>query len=335
MASPAQEPIPKAPGLARLEALTRIGALVIGSVYVAGFIIVTLYHAEFGVGEISVFKARVLSAGILFALLTAFPVMLAAQTFGFGGFSGYGRFVVETEQGKERAGGAFAVLGMYVPCLGIALLTRALFQDEQLVPSIPIILLMSAALVSLVPISRMMKKHSIIRVILYVLATAVICWCAYKTMGRSLVLRSVWFYSCAVVARVIHPFFGQPIMLKAFTEWESWIVGLLALVSFFATTLYGHVQFRYGGGAAVPIRLYLSGDAPTLFAPVPTPAWLLEETDAGFYILRAPKDVSSLFIPRSSVRALEFNVQPNAKQDSSSKSPTKPPASDEPWLRSF
>src|ERR1700674_3233862 len=63
-----------------------------------------------------------------------------------------------------------------------------------------------------------------------------------------------------------------------------------------------------GGGGTVRVRLHLPADAPKLFDTDPALALLLEETDSGFYVLRTTQGRSSLFLPRTIVKALEFNV---------------------------
>ena len=94
MASPAQGPeVPSAPqssgtrSLGPLESITRLGALLVGIAYVAGFVIVTLHHAQYGIGEISLLRARVFSAGILFGSFVALPLAISARVHGYLGYS--------------------------------------------------------------------------------------------------------------------------------------------------------------------------------------------------------------------------------------------------------
>ncbi len=332
MATPAQELISKRSGFPRLEALTRVSAVAIGSIYVAGFIIVTIYHAEFGIGEIGLFKARVLSAGILFALLTALPVALAGRIYGYFGL-GPAMTIMPTEPGKEWLGELHAGIRLYLPCLALVFVTLTLFQDD---PPATSHWGVGAIIVSysLIYCLRFLPTKYLGATLLVLIAAIVgLGWGTYHFQGQAFFLRSLWFYLCAVATKGMHGFVHDPAKLRTL-EWETWVGALVIVLSFFSVSVYGHAKFRYGGGAAVPVRLYLSSDAPKLFPSDAVQTGLLEETDAGFYIVRDSKDPSSLFIPRSEVRALEFNVPDSAKTDSS-KSPTKPSVPDRQWLHSF
>ena len=93
----------------------------------AGFIIVTIHHAQFGIGEIDVFKARALSAGILFAILTAVPVLVAARIYGYFGFSSPNRVVLYFSPPNAWVGNLTVRIGLYWACMSIAFVTRAFF----------------------------------------------------------------------------------------------------------------------------------------------------------------------------------------------------------------
>ena len=250
MASPAPQP-EAAHRYRQLEALIRLGALVVGVVYVAGFIIVTLHHSQYGIGEISLLRARVFSAGILFGLLTALPVVVAARLYGYYGLSTSAGFTVQTEPGEEWIGNAIVGVGMYVPCIGLAFITLTLFQDEFPKHRWWADFMMFSGLLLPWLLRSVVRKHP--RKCLAAVIAAMIAsgWGAYATEGLSFLLRSLGFYLCAVMTKSARPLLTEPARWRAF-EWEQWVGTFLALVFFFSIFIYGHVEFRLA--AAVQFR---------------------------------------------------------------------------------
>jgi len=61
----------------------------------------------------------------------------------------------------------------------------------------------------------------------------------------------------------------------------------------------------FGGGAPLPATIQFTEKGP-LGDTQEIGAWLIDETDMGFYILRAKDAKKAMFIPRRYVRAIYF-----------------------------
>jgi hypothetical protein len=283
-------------------------------VYVAGFIIVTLHHSQYGIGELSLLRARVFSAGILFGILTALPVVAASRQYGYFGLGPQvGKIHIQSQ--NDWAANVVDGTWLYLPCSVLAFVTIFLFQDWfhdftnshyswwQMVLTIFVFATLAVT-------GRLVANYLWTCAIAAVIAVVVGGWVLYAVEGLTFLRLSLWFFFCALITKWSVWLLREPSKLRSI-EWERTFLGL---VIFFAQSIYGHVQFRFGGGATVPVRLHLTADAPKLFATDPALALLLEETDGGFYVLRTTQDKSSLFLPRTIVKALEFNVPDEGSQ---------------------
>jgi hypothetical protein len=85
-------------------------------------------------------------------------------------------------------------------------------------------------------------------------------------------------------------------------DFRNWFFLVLSLS--FYIVMFGTIQPKFGGGAPVPVVLYLNSPVAWLDAKVVS-ASLLDETDQGFYVLTSPKG-KALFVPRSNVASLYF-----------------------------
>jgi len=85
---------------AKVDLVSKTGALAAVAFYVIGFIIITIQHATYGIVEFSLFRARVLAAGILFAVLFGLPFAGACRTHGLFGFPALWPSPTDKERGK-------------------------------------------------------------------------------------------------------------------------------------------------------------------------------------------------------------------------------------------
>lgn len=323
MATPAPQLSLRAPLWGRLESFARIGALLAGSVYVAGFIVVTVHHGQFGIGETDLFKARALSAGILFALMIALPVATCARVFGLYGLSSSTHLPVPFEAANAIWIDRILALAMYWPCFALSFAMQAVFQSDAAPPH-PLwkTLIFWGSLAGTFTAYFLGNKYPRRCLVGAAIAVSIGIWGIYVTQSETVFLMGLWFYGCALLTKWAHRFFRDPSTLRSF-EWERYVMVPLALVFFFSIFLYGRMSFQIGGGAAVSIRAHLIDDKSKLFPTDPAPAWLIEETDNGFYVLKSATDKSAMFIPRASVRAIEFNV---ATKDSAGSTANAPAA---------
>ena len=230
--------------------------------------------------------------------------------FGLGSQFGVAlRYRPENERIQEFTLG----VGLYQTAFVLAILTNAFF----LPPSSPVasrylLALLGLALLDL-GIGRYSYNHPRVCAAVMLGALVGLGWIAALGWGKHFLARSIWFYACALGARWVSRLRLQPEKLKA-TEWERFIGIPLGLVLLFATSVYGQAEFRFGGGAPVPVALRLSTENTILFGSETVQAWLIEQTDHGYYLLRSREKRDATFIPRSSVRAIVFNEASRDKQ---------------------
>src|SRR4051812_22957072 len=67
--------------MATVEMLAKAFAIVIGVAYAAGFTIITLHHARFGILQFEMFRPRVAAAGVTFLALVLLPIAVALWHF--------------------------------------------------------------------------------------------------------------------------------------------------------------------------------------------------------------------------------------------------------------
>jgi hypothetical protein len=71
---------------ARLELLTRAGAIAVVLLYGVGFVIISLHRASYGIVQFELFRAKVLSAGIVFVVFLCLPLIVASRAYGLFGY---------------------------------------------------------------------------------------------------------------------------------------------------------------------------------------------------------------------------------------------------------
>jgi len=69
-----------------VDLASKIGAAGVVVLYVAGFLVVMIHNATYGIVEFSLFRARILAAGILVAIFIALPFIEAFRAHGMFGF---------------------------------------------------------------------------------------------------------------------------------------------------------------------------------------------------------------------------------------------------------
>jgi hypothetical protein len=67
----------------RIQLVTQVAAIFAVISYAAGFLTISLHNASLGILQQSLLRPKILSAGILFLVLTGLPVLEAARNFGY------------------------------------------------------------------------------------------------------------------------------------------------------------------------------------------------------------------------------------------------------------
>jgi hypothetical protein len=117
----------------------------------------------------------------------------------------------------------------------------------------------------------------------------------------------LWNYLVGVGALAHLHLARDPISRGAY-RWEVLAFALLALVLFYSLEIYGGLKPQLGGGAPVAATMYVSPKAP-IFSSESAEILLLDETDAGYYVMLQPDQKSAYFIRRDIVTALRFKTK--------------------------
>jgi hypothetical protein len=295
-----------------VEPVTKVGAVVAALTYVAGFVVVNLHHGQFGIVELSLLKARVVAAGVLFGVLTLIPVMFLTRIHGLLAPRPTSALPNGTND-DGPIGTLIRRLELYPQCVALALPFIMLFEqggsEKTGTPWGTGLVFISCSLLATFS-RRLANIRTRPRVHLAVVGVGVlgVVWMlarGFTIYSRGFFATSVWFYGCALVALGLRGMWLQREELRT-VDWEQMVGTALVALVLFSETIYGNVRARFGGGAPVPLSLYLSSDAPPLFGSAPAELWLVEETDQGFYVLRSRVAKAVVFVPRGLVRAAEF-----------------------------
>jgi hypothetical protein len=302
-----------------LDPLTRLGAIFLGVMYGAGFVIVTLHHAQFGVAELSLLKVRVLAAGVLFMVLTLLPVIAAARTYGMFGLGGPHIVEVRHKPEDRHLHEITIALGLYLSSFGLALATSILFDDEPSVPPRWAFFVILPAMFWFAPlIGRLFETHPRKCAALNALVMVGLGSVGTVAWGFSFLIRTLWFYACCLSTLLMRDSLRQPGFFKR-VELERFVAVPLGLILLFSVFVYGTANPKFGGGAPVPVLLHVTPEAAKLLGGEAVSLWLIDQTDYGFYFLRRREDKKAILLPRSSIRAVEFNSAPQSNQQPSKK----------------
>jgi hypothetical protein len=130
---------------------------------------------------------------------------------------------------------------------------------------------------------------------------------ALETTGRPDVgALTLWFCIAGVISLRVSE---AKNLLRDALHWWNWFALLLCVV-FYASSVYGHILPKYGGGAPTPIVVYLNKPLPWAPSKVKS-ASLLDETEQGYFVAGSKGD-NALFVPRSNLFAIYFGLSSEA-----------------------
>jgi hypothetical protein len=314
-----------------LEAIAKGITYSLPFLYVCGFIVLSLFEAEYGIADLSLVRVKALATGLLFVFFIGYPALVGIRSFQLLGLKKPGATAVV---GSSRDVGYFYVIKIssnYMLSVFSSTGLLLLFAHRPRVwifdtptfqePSHFSILTFSAGLVSffvftlglLITSSRnIVPKHFATKpgrcAVLAVLVS--VLWFIWNA-GMSdwtFVQVAFWSYLVGLVSILFAKLIEQKRGPKAL-DWEVLILMVFVMfVPWFASSLYGTVKPAFGGGSAVPARLYLKEKNAVLQVST-LDAQILEETEQGYYIVSKPDSKSAIFIPRSTVSTAEFNLQ--------------------------
>lgn len=299
-----------------LEQVTKATALVVTAIYGSGFLTVTLHHSEFGIFEFDFLKARVLSAGVLFILLTAAPALAAARVFRLLGLSRKpGPSPIHIAPENERYLNVSWGMDLWFTCVYLAYFSQYLTGSMD-VPKpwgltlfcIFGILVLVAAAAQRTRFNRYPKRCLLLEFLLAgcVFAIYFVYW------RHFLILLTAWYYAVGLTGVWFYRVVMDP-ERRSRTEWEWIVFSWITFVGLYSTLIYARVEPKFGGGKPTPIILYFSGTNP-ISSSQSMPASLVDETDHGYYVLLNANEPKALFLRRDLVSAVYYGATAPAKR---------------------
>jgi len=299
---------PRRGNLSILETASRLTAVSIAVIYAAGFLVVTLHDSQFGIVPFSPFRPRIFSAGALFGLLLAVPVLSVSRGFEFLGLRNRAALSIRVRPENVKYLRLSAEFELYLVCFALCFPSLVLFPPGYLeIKPWGFTLVIAVVALDAFVYAAQQKRfdwHPLTVTIMSFLSAAALVVVTYLFWSRSYFWLSIWYYSVAIVTVYLQGVFEKPERIKSF-QWEKAVLSCLAVVLAFATGIYGRISPSFGGGSPMPAVLHLVTAAP-ISSSTSVSVLVVDENDYGYYVLRPGEDGKAYFLRRDSVSSIEF-----------------------------
>ena len=282
-----------------------------GAVYLSGFIVVNAHLAEYGIADFEVLRARILAAGIIFAVFTA-SVVFAVSTrlrpnqaysrqFREAAFAGLLPYLVFNTL-LARHGHYFDEIDVWWFAVWVGFGLTAFFVESQFS-------------------QYLAEKHGL-DLIVTIVEVFGGYFLAYNALGTSIMGHLVWLFLtglCTLTLWITPVRFNAALTHKI----PAIVLMTVTLAGSFGGFVYGDINFKLGGGELVAASMFPAPEYREVLPDSPTKVWIVEQVSEGYYVVRSRKDRSAWFIPRSGVRAVQMlpekfginEVKPASKEE--------------------
>jgi hypothetical protein len=289
----------------------------------------SLFDGKYGVTDFSLLKAKALVAGLVFDTLLIIPALLGLRSYGLFGLSRLSgsNLPAATTRVQERCVNFIVLFGLYFSCCVLASFSKFLFAKPiQGFLGLPTILDGSVLavvvgivnwliIISPVFVGGLSQKHLAVRPVQCAILsglTALLWFVWLLRMGDPLIFELAgWLYLISLGAAFIGHHAAKPSLLMKI-EWE-WLPLYLTsfFVLWFANSIYGQIKPEFGGGYPTQGCFYLQQEIPAVSGKS-FGASVIDETEQGFYVIPQGRDSKAIFIPRSIIMAIDFDIQSKA-----------------------
>jgi len=330
MASPSAPQVAKSGTTFSAEKIAKIGTLALPVIYVCGFVIISLYEADFGIADFTLIKVKALAAGLGFGLFLAVPALAGIRSFRILGMRSPGGTRVDLKDDSQRVYlHIIKIADFYFLCVFLSMAFSFLFARRLRVwvidtptyqqPGHFSWLVQNAGIVTVLTFMFPIIQHSLVArnfarkpVRCTVLVGLTFALWAIWTLRMSDWLFfqvTAWFYLVGLCAVLIGTLVSRGLSFTR-ADWEfAMLLGLSAAISWFATSMYGDLRPAFGGGYPIPARLYLQQNNPVLGTKI-VDTTIIEETEQGYYVTGSIGKKEALFIPRSFVTSVQLGKTP-------------------------
>lgn len=289
-----------------VQPMAQSAAFLVLVLYVAGFLVVSIRHALFGIVQFGLLQARILSAGILFAVFFAVAIIPAARVFALFGYEEWA-LLQSTSEATAGRRLVFRWLNFFMTALAFCLMMRVFLEDHIHWTVVAWLLLGSALLAGWAGRLQVDKRPSV-SVLLGLVAISLVLILVHRVGDFGLWVLFLWFTWVALMAQFINSPVRDPGRIRHL-RWEAWVGSFIATISLFAVFLYPRIWPALGGGVPLPVTIQFSDKSP-LDGASRSQVWLIDETELGFYILTAEHQGKAVLLPRNLVSAVYFGETP-------------------------
>lgn len=285
-----------------VERIFKFGTGAIAIVYIFGFLVVSTAHARYGIVLFDLFRARVLAAGLLITLLVLIPVVTGLRVYdkwlelrtkqpiGFPGYLVVGIFmiwiwgIVTCEFYPLFPGNSRTVFHV---SSNLAWWILTCFSALPLVISFP-------------------KRYPFVTLMMLLLTVGILNFCVFVMFSKSLFILAAWLIVFTAAPVSLIQFITREKVEGRKSEWYFKSAGycIVAVIAF-THTLYFRIKPGWGGGLPQRVTVNLTKSIP-LSNPGNIRAFLIDETDKGYYLTINPDDHKASFVPRDAVGSIDF-----------------------------
>jgi hypothetical protein len=211
-------------------------------------------------------RAKIFAAGLLFAVLTAVPIIAMSRLlglFGLGMPAGSRHIKAEYAQYSRICSVAIFSIFSYF----FALSTQVLFisTPARHQPYWWTVLTFGSMTIALGIWQQWLESRPLLVTVATVAAAVMFLFSLYKSQPRTVAIATYWFYSVGIAFIFLrYLFLASATDNRKRFDWERWSLVSTGIVFAFATTIYGSMKPAWGGGAVAPITIHFS--RPTAFS---------------------------------------------------------------------
>jgi hypothetical protein len=295
----------------QLEVVARIGAIILILFYITGFLVVSFADASRGIVGFGFLRAKILTAGILFSVFVMLPLIDWSRVFGKLGFPDppIDTLAVRVEEATapEHRTIPFRVVKLFKFIMSS--LPMALFICWFVLLSVPSVKFFAFYVVFIgigVTVFMLFAKHPVASALLSLVLTAAgIAGLIFLKQDQIGILLA-WFFFVGYAAHTIESDIRRAQHARN-VNWHWVLLSLVLPIGFFSLWLYPKITPSLGGGQPSQVVFQFAGQSP-IDGLTKNQLWMLDEVDAGYYVLRDPNEHKAVFIPRGLVSAIYFEA---------------------------
>jgi hypothetical protein len=282
-----------------IDFAAKLSATALLVVYVAGFLVVSIHNASYGIVQHDLLRPRVLATGVLFFAFLAVGIFVGSLTFRVFLFKEKRTFADPKLLSYLYIGRHFDLL---FAAMSSSLILTFFFVTEHYLlrfwVGFPVIF--AVQIVHLYLQYRRLEKSprlvTAFAVLLFLGSAAVLV----KIAPESFIARTLWFTVVGILTLAAKRSSGNlTTVLEAL--WGLLVGATVFVIAVFAIFMYPKMRPSVSGGSPVPVVLQFKDKSPLDPTQQRSFGWILDESDAGFYLLKNDQDKDAIFVPRTDV----------------------------------